>query len=196
MFVLSGGVPVPLAPLCFAALVSGFVLSVGWGWASAVPSALSGGVSVPRGVAALSFPVSFWLSGGVCCGWLPCCARFGCRVGLGFRSRLRPVFKPHKGDTKSAFCIIGDPLPPITSPTRGYKTRILYKTGLCVSWFGCRGVGLPRPRRWSSLRCRFSGCSFGLSGLFGVWLCRGLVFGSRRLLPWLPPLALSFSLGF
>ena len=78
---------------CFAALVSGFVLSVGWRSASAVPSALSGGVSVPP-ASRLSFPASCRPSGGVWFRRLPCCVRAVRRVALGFRSRFRPVFKP------------------------------------------------------------------------------------------------------
>lgn len=108
--------------------------------------------------------------------------RAGCRVAFGFGGSLVAFVCPSGGvgfpvaappcfqalrDTKSAFCIIAH-VGAITSPA-GYKTRILYKTRLFVSWLGCRGVGLPRRRRWSSRRRRF----FGWCSACRAWLALG-----------------------
>lgn len=76
-------------------------------------------------------------SGGVrLLGWLPCSARAS--VGWGWASgRGSALFTSPTGVQKSAFCIIGKP---ITSPTRGYKTRLLYKQGF--AFLGLVAVGL------------------------------------------------------
>ena len=153
-------------------------LSVGWRLLLPAPGFAFASLCVrrcPPGLPGLVRPSGgVWLLGGSLVAFVPA---VGWRWASGRGSAL---FTSPTGVQKSAFCIIGKP---ITSPTRGYKTRLLYKQGF--AFLGLVAVGLVFRGAVAGRRAvaAFFWRSFGLSGLFGVRLCRGLVFGSRRHCP-------------